>query len=206
MRIPNLPANVSLGNLVTDHALIRELANGSPEAKRLANTIFRMASSTNTAGGRIGTIGRGFSAILLNALSPADGFNPWMLKMDELTAGLLNPKTHKAKYRELALIGLSHPDAGQSATVYEILKAQNLIKGDDLQALVDMAHAAKGQRRTLGVSDTAFMDSIAEQSEKRLDTVTAIPDAKAAIQEAKEQGQSKAVPAKTPSNVQRGKK
>lgn len=174
MRIPNLPENVSLSNIASEHALIRELSE-TPEGKRFANALFRLISMTNVSGGRINTIGRGFSAVLLNAISDADGFNPWHLKMDVLTAALMNPKTNKQRHRTISLIGLSHPDKIQSVSVYNIIKAQDKYPAKELEKMVEEAHAARSQRRSLGVDDQVLLDTIEAQAGKRPDAVTRVP-------------------------------
>lgn len=160
----NLPTEMSVDNLLNAHSQIRELVESDLGAKRLANMIYRLASN----GKRTFTnaMNRGVSQVMLNAISPTDGQNPWLLAIDQLEATVLNPDTPMPKRDKLLVIAMSTPNTKLTKQALGWIETGKRFKNQDfikhyseskIQALLDEGHALANQRRVLGVTDEEFM-------------------------------------------------
>lgn len=167
MRVPTLPPTVALSNIASAHADVVAL-KATPDGKRMASAMFRLINLQSTTGNRVNGIGKGIGAVLLNAISDIDGFNPWQIAINDLTQSLIRVVvTQPDKYRELALIGLSHPDSEQAASFYTMIKAHGGFDAAQLDKLTEEAHARKSKLRDVGMSDQDMLDTIAAQHDRR---------------------------------------
>lgn len=167
MNVPTLPEKVALSNITAAHAQVVALKQ-TPDGKRFANACFRLVNLQATTNNRQSSIGKGIGAVLLNALSDIDGFNPWQIAISELTHSLMRIiETPPDKYRELCLIGLSHPDKEQASAFLVIIKANSGYDAAQVEKLLEEAHARRAKMRDVGMSDQDLLDTIAAQHDRR---------------------------------------
>jgi hypothetical protein len=160
MKVPNLPkdtqGNVKIdpGVLTKAHQEMRRLVEESPDARRLANMIIRFA--LNGTSNRIGTIPAYKASVIVNALEPADGFEPEHLEPRLAMASLLSPDVKKTDKATLAAICLRHPDAQTRGQFEVIVMAQFSPK--EFVSLKTAANEKLDQSRRLGKSDSEYLD------------------------------------------------
>lgn len=164
MKAPNIPDNVDFQALVKSHTRIARLASKNEDTQELANAIIRFSLGVDAK--RVGIMARYRSSVLLNALEPVDGFNPYHLDNEDGNAGMslgyaaiLEPKTSKADKREISLSLLTHPDAKERNRAEILVKTQ--FPDKEFKVIVAQASEKLNQKRILGLTDSLALDAIA---------------------------------------------